>query len=1177
MDYSEKITINIQEYNELKQELKRLKSQVKEVEIISPEQIQIAQQKTLLSVITKIRESLDLKTIFKLTATEVRQLLNADRVAIFQFDANSNYQDGEIVSEDVIKPYKSALSMKVRDTCFGQNYALRYQHGRIQALTNIYEAQLSDCHRDILLRFQVKANLVIPLLQGKHLWGLLCIHQCSSPRQWQGTEIAFAKHIALHLCVAIQQAEILRKSQQQALELQLTLAQVQEQKQAQIKATLREKTLARVIEKIRQSLDLEEIFETTAKEVRDLLNVDRVAVIKFMPETLYHQGQVIAENVLEPYNCTLKKIVTNEYFGEVHYPDYQIGKIQAISDINTASISDYYRDILAQFQVKADLTVPILKGRELWGLLCIHNCGSPRQWQDTEINFSKQIANNLGVALLQGDQLEQLKQQSNYLITAVEREKAIAKIINKIRRSLDIKTIFQTTTEEVKKLLKADRVAIYRFNEDWSGEFIIDSVSGDWKSLLEQQKYNPELKKNISDCSVKHLENPQFNDTYLQNNQGAFTPQDIYRVCDDIYQGGFTNCYLEMLELYQVKAYTIVAIYHGQKLWGLLAAYQNSSNRHWLNNEINFLVQTAANLSVAIQQAELLNQAQTRSETLQNTLTQQLQQRAEELAEEAQREKALSQVIDKIRQTLDIDTIFNTASREVRKLLNADRVTVFQFLNDDYVEGTFVSENVANNYPSVLGLKVIDRCFADYNVERYKQGKIHATTDIYKEGFSDCHIELLARFNIKANLIVPIIKNEQLWGLLCIHQCSNSRIWQEKDIEFVSKIAIQLGVALQQVHLLAQAQNKSLELRSTLADLNAIVDNLADGLLVTDIQGNITRFNPALLEMFKLKQVNLLGYKLTTYFPLELASLVEKVERNSQEVVTVNVELPQNRAGQALATSVIKEAYGNEGDQCLGSVILIRDVTMEREVDRMKTDFLATVSHELRTPLTSVLGFASIIEDKLKNVIFPALPMENNPKIEKAVKRVGGNINIIISEAERLTALINDVLDIAKMEAGRIDWTIQKTDPQEILEVALCATASLFDNSQVKLIKKIASNLPLIMVDRDRLIQVFINLISNAIKFTEKGEIICEIKFNTEELIMSVKDTGIGIDPKYNQTIFQRFGQGGDILTGKPKGTGLGLPICKQIIEHHGGKIWMESVLSKGSTFFFTIPLFHNP
>ncbi len=1174
MENLEKITIDLHEYNALKQELKALKRQVQEKEGLPSEQGQIAQQKTLLSVITKIRESLDLNTIFKLTATEVRQLLNADRVAIFKFDPNTNYQEGEIVSEDVISPYKSAIKIKVHDSCFGLNYAFKYQQGRINSITDIHKAELSDCHRDILLRFQVKANLVIPLLQDEFLWGLLCIHQCASSRQWQSHEIAFVKHIALHLCVAIQQAEMFKKSQAQALTLQLTLAEVKQQKQAQILAIEREKTLARVIEKIRQSLDLQEIFKTTTKEVRDLLNVDRVVVFKFIPETFYHECEVVAENVLPLYDSAMKKRVKDDCFGDQYAPYYQEGRSQVISNIETAPISDCHREILTRFQVKANLAVPILKGRELWGLLSIHNCACPRQWLETEINFTKHIASHLGVALLQADQLEQLKQQSNYLISAVEREKAIAKIINKIRRSLDLKTIFQTTTQELKQLLKVDRVAIYQFQEDWSGEFIIDSVSNAYQSLLTKQESNPQLKKNISNCTVQKLGNPQFNDTYLQTTKGGgFTPENLYRVCENIDQANFTPCYLEILQFYQVKAYAIVAIYHGQKLWGLLATYQNSSPRHWLNSEINFLVQTGANLSVAIQQAELLNQAQTRSEKLQNTLTQQLQQRAEELAEEAQREKALAQVIDKIRETLDIDTIFNTASREVRQLLNADRVAVFEFLNNNYIEGKFVSENVTNNYPSVFGLTVIDRCFADQNVDKYKQGKIQATTDIYKEGFSECHIELLAKFQIKANLIVPIIKNGQLWGLLCIHQCSNSRLWQEKEIEFVGKISVQLGVALQQVSLLAQAQNKSLELRSTLADLNAIVDNLADGLLVTDIQGKITRFNPALLAMFNLKDVNLFGCQLANYFPLELANLVEKAERNSQEVVTVNVDLPQNRAGQALATSIIKDAHSNEGDQCLGSVILIRDVTMEREVDRMKTDFLATVSHELRTPLTSVLGFASIIEDKLKNVIFPALPKENPPKIDKAIKRVGGNINIIISEAERLTALINDVLDIAKMEAGRIDWNIAQTDPQEILERAISATASLFHHSDIQLSKKIAPNLPLIMVDQDRLIQVFINLISNAIKFTEMGEIVCEIKVNNQELIMIVKDTGIGIDPENYETIFQRFGQVGDILTGKPKGTGLGLPICKQIIEYHGGKIWVESKLGKGSTFFFTIPL----
>jgi len=185
------------------------------------------QQQSLLRVISKIRESLELDDIFQTTAREVRQLLNADRVGMFRFDPASGYDDGEFVSEDVKPDYPSALAAKIHDHCFGQNYAVHYGRGRVQAVADIYCAGLKDCHIDVLAQFQIRANLVVPLLCGEALWGLLCIHQCATPRIWQTHEIDFVQQIASQLGVALHQAELFQQMRQQSEELTLALGQLQ--------------------------------------------------------------------------------------------------------------------------------------------------------------------------------------------------------------------------------------------------------------------------------------------------------------------------------------------------------------------------------------------------------------------------------------------------------------------------------------------------------------------------------------------------------------------------------------------------------------------------------------------------------------------------------------------------------------------------------------------------------------------------------------------------------------------------------------------------------------------------------------------------------------------------------------------------------------------------------------
>ncbi len=944
--------------------------------------IAVQREKALAQVIDKIRRTLDLEIIFQTTVREVRQLLAADRVAVFRFDPESGLTRGEFVSEDVLPEFSPAFNAQVVDHCFAEDYAEAYRQGRILAVEDVEQANLFPCHREILARFQVRANLVVPLLKGEALWGLLCIHQCARSRKWEESEIEFIRKIALHLGVALQQAELLDNAQRQTAELQIALAEVQAQKEQQARATEQERALSQVIDKIRRTLDLDTIFKTTATEVRQLLNADRVAVFRFEPDSGFTLGEFVSEDVLPEFNSALAAQVEDHCFGENHAVYYQQGRIFSLEDVGNTPLLDCHRQILASFQVRANLVAPLLKGEQLWGLLCIHQCAAPRQWQEEEREFVKKIALNLGVALQQAELLAQMQRRTEELQVALDQvqkqkedlsrvaaqEKALARVIERIRQTLELDNIFEATTAEVRHILKCDRVVVYRFYKDWSGEFLYESLAQGWQPLTWTD-------------GVKMV----WEDTYLKDTKGGRYREHGTLAVNDVQEAKLTPCHLKI-----------------------------------------------------------------------------------------EKEKAAGQ---------------------------------------------------------------------------------------YRE-----------QFQIKAFVVVPVFVGDTLWGLLGAYQHSNPRSWQPREVSLITQVANQLGVGVYQAQLLTQTKAQSQILRSTLADLNAIVDNLADGLLVVDILGHITRFNPALLSMFNLTNVDLTGKHLSEVFSLQLATLVEQSELETQGVVTAEVNLGEGREGQALATSIIKESEGEEGEQCLGSVILIRDVTAEREVDRMKTEFLATVSHELRTPLTSILGFASLIQEKLEEVIFPIV-QTNEIKVQKALKKVGQNINIIVSEAERLTALINDVLDIAKMEAGRMEWNIQATSPLQILERAIDATYPLFQHKNLRLVKDFDHNLPQVYVDEDRLIQVVINLLSNAVKFTEQGMVTCCVKLANDNVVISITDTGYGIPQEDQQKIFSPFEQGGNILTNKPQGTGLGLPICRQIVEYHGGKIWVQSQLERGSTFAFTIPL----
>ncbi|MEL7508335.1 MAG: ATP-binding protein [Cyanobacteria bacterium J06554_1] len=372
-------------------------------------------------------------------------------------------------------------------------------------------------------------------------------------------------------------------------------------------------------------------------------------------------------------------------------------------------------------------------------------------------------------------------------------------------------------------------------------------------------------------------------------------------------------------------------------------------------------------------------------------------------------------------------------------------------------------------------------------------------------------------------------------------------------------------------HALSMTQQ---DLENQAQELNAIIDNLADGLLVIDCQGYVIRSNPALRKMFQLNGSPLKGQSMQTIFERSITELITQNQTAPEVNLSTEVELLEKRIGQALITAIIPDTgtvSKLEPLQSKGSVVLIRDITTEKEIDQMKTDFLSTVSHELRTPLTSVLGFAKLIQKKLEDTILPGVDT-NNKKTSRAVRQVRENLDIIVSEGERLTSLINDVLDISKIEAGKIEWNMQPTFISEIIDHAISATSVLAQNRRLPIICEIEPNLPQVRCDRNRLIQVVINLISNAIKFTPSGSITCRAQHQGTNIVISVIDTGIGLSPNDLDKVFDKFTQVGEVMTDKPQGTGLGLPICKQIIEHHRGRIWVESELDQGSTFSFTLP-----
>lgn len=400
-----------------------------------------------------------------------------------------------------------------------------------------------------------------------------------------------------------------------------------------------------------------------------------------------------------------------------------------------------------------------------------------------------------------------------------------------------------------------------------------------------------------------------------------------------------------------------------------------------------------------------------------------------------------------------------------------------------------------------------------------------------------------------------------------------------------------------------------------------IVENAAEGIFQSTLSGRLMNANPAL--------ASILGYANPDDLLRHVKSVVDEVVASPEdrhrirseldrydEVKNLEVQLitksgahiwglinarrirgeegtPERFDGSVQDITIRKQAeqtlirYHDELEQRVAERTaeltrinerLVHEVTIRKRAEeaaeaanRAKSDFLSMVSHEIRTPLTSVLGFAVLIKKRLARLL-PASVVDT-PKKRLQAEQIQDNLDIIVAEGERLKHLINDVLDLAKLEAGKMAFKSEPVDPAEVVRHVMNASAGLLQNSHVVLDTRIEGRLPQVRGDRDRLIQVLVNLVSNAIKFTDHGYVACRARAQGNTIVIEVSDTGIGIPESEQGKVFEKFNQIGGTLTNKPKGTGLGLTICKHIVESHGGRIFCVSKPGAGSTFTFTLPI----
>ena len=397
-----------------------------------------------------------------------------------------------------------------------------------------------------------------------------------------------------------------------------------DRRQAEIRlqqTAAREQLIRLMTDRIRRSLNLDHILTTTVMEVQQVLHTDRVILVKRDDS---QKGDVVQESVAPGVKSLLGQTIYIPYWHNWQVGDPE-GRVQAVPDMTVSQMGmdECQLDFLCQYQVCAHLVVPIMQPDGLWGVLIAHHCSGVRQWSEDEIQLLQQLADQVAIAIQQANLYQQAQlelaerqraetalQQLNHdlerrvqertqsLQQQAEQERLLRLIVQNIHRSLDLDEILTTVLSETRQTLQVDRVALYRFEPDWSGQFIAESVGLGWVPLVGE--------------GIQRI----WEDTYLQENQGGRYRNNQSFAVHDIYTVGHSSCHIDLLEQFQAKAYAIAPIFLDERLWGLLAAYQNSSTRNWQAWEISLLQQIALQMAIALRQSRLYQAAQTQVRAL---------------------------------------------------------------------------------------------------------------------------------------------------------------------------------------------------------------------------------------------------------------------------------------------------------------------------------------------------------------------------------------------------------------------------------------------------------------------------------------------------------------------------------------------------------------------------------
>ena len=1122
------------------------------------------QRNAELGVINSVQDGLvrkmDMHGIYELVGEKIREIFDAQVIDIVTYDKKSNLIEDRYSYE---KGDRTLLGPRA-PTGFRKHII---ETGQEMILSHDVVALSLQYDNPVVVGETPKSAVLVPMTTGELITGIISLQNLDHENAFSESDVRLITTLANSMSIALESARLFDETKH--------LLKETEQRNAELAV------INSVQEGLVREMNIAGIYTLVGEKIREIFNAQVIDIVTYDRTTnliedkyAFEKGDRTLLGPREPKGFRKHVIETGEML--LHN-----------ENVEEAS-HKFNNEVLIGEMARSQVFFPLIAAGKVNGIISLQNLDQEHAFSESDVSLLTTLANSMSVAL----ESARLFDETNRLLKETEQRNAELAVINSVQEKLvakmDIQGIYELVGEKIREVFNAH---------------VIDIVSYDSNNNLIEDNYSYEK----GDRTLLGSREPKgFRKHVINSGRALKIDKDVEKerlIYDNTVLFGDA-----------AKSLVMVPMFGDNGVIGVISIQNLDEENAFTDSAVSLLSTLVNSMSVALKSARLFDET--------NRLLTETELRKAELA-------TINSVQEGLVKEFKSQAIYELVGERLCQLFDTQTVLIRTFDHDTGLETwRYAIEKGERQYSE-------PRPLIWANKQMIKTHQPILINENYLETakkFGGTGVSMGKP--PKSAVFVPMIVGDLVRGSVSLQNVDKEHAFKESDLRLLTTLTNSMGVALENARLFDETNRLLGEAKQRASELGT-VNNISQALtsqlnpeelinLVGDQMKDLFKANIVYLALLNPKtkiisfpyqygddltpmklgegltsQVLLTGKPLLINKDVDVQTIklgVQRLGLPAASYLGVPIPVGDEIIGVLSVQSTESENRFNENDERLLSTIaasvgvalrkaqLFEELSLAKQqaeeasqtaekANQAKSSFLSTVSHELRTPLTSVLGFAKIIRKRLEEKIFP-VTNQTDPKTGKAIQQISENLNVVISEGERLTNLINEVLDLAKIEAGKMEWNLESVSIQEIIERAIAATTSLFEQKNLVLEKYIEPDLPLISGDRDKLIQVVVNLISNAVKFTPSGKVICWANQKNNEIVVGIQDTGIGIAPHDHDAVFEQFKQVvGDTLTDKPKGTGLGLPICKEIIEHHDGRIWLESAPGKGSTFFFALPV----